>query len=539
MVDEQMSGDQLCRLMMKKRNVPLMTSWSILEQLPDLLMERRIEQHEVVLDVVRNWVKGSSNRLVFVENVGRYALYDSDHQGLLVDSVYGVHGPLHIKAEDKKTWKKVDCVLRATGLCCATTPPGGSGGKQGRQTDVTCLQSLGEVDIYLGVDWRKKYKSQTEHGIALKPAYVQKKTPKCTKYLCCDDEASLVRWLTALRLAKYGDHLAKVSRGPELSRDQTVASSPVHPPGSSSAAAVCSPCVDVSSTTSSSTDELAGTSTIRRKGSLIPALPITTQTTRFLSQQSRSGMDDVEGSQRAETLHGNRLSELPCPPPSASVTTAVDPRIPTPPSSHPTNNDTPRHGGRAPPVAEHRPPTATAATSPRDLPSPPTSANTTAADARFIIPTTLSNLPTDNGANWPANKAPATTGHRQPPTTHATPTRTASARSADGAVSGSPARSKPAPPKRSETTKLSTPDPRQTKAFIMNLDRVISQKNCKGSGGLGSLPVPLPPRPVYVDGPTYLDTDDLPPPPAELLEGLRSYRRQDVPLPPIPAPGRR
>jgi len=38
MVDEQMSGDQLCRLMMKKRNVPLMTSWSILEQLPDLLM---------------------------------------------------------------------------------------------------------------------------------------------------------------------------------------------------------------------------------------------------------------------------------------------------------------------------------------------------------------------------------------------------------------------------------------------------------------------------------------------------------------------
>jgi len=38
MVDEQISGDQLCRLMMKKRNVPLMTSWSILEQLPDLLM---------------------------------------------------------------------------------------------------------------------------------------------------------------------------------------------------------------------------------------------------------------------------------------------------------------------------------------------------------------------------------------------------------------------------------------------------------------------------------------------------------------------
>jgi len=34
------------------------------------------------MDVIRNWVKGSSNRLVFVENVARYALYDTDHQVL-------------------------------------------------------------------------------------------------------------------------------------------------------------------------------------------------------------------------------------------------------------------------------------------------------------------------------------------------------------------------------------------------------------------------------------------------------------------------
>jgi len=42
--------------------------------------ERRLEHHEHVLEVTRNWVKGSTNRLVFVENVARYALYDSDHQ---------------------------------------------------------------------------------------------------------------------------------------------------------------------------------------------------------------------------------------------------------------------------------------------------------------------------------------------------------------------------------------------------------------------------------------------------------------------------
>jgi len=38
MVDEQLSTDHLCELMMKRRNVPMMTSWSILEQLPELFI---------------------------------------------------------------------------------------------------------------------------------------------------------------------------------------------------------------------------------------------------------------------------------------------------------------------------------------------------------------------------------------------------------------------------------------------------------------------------------------------------------------------
>ena len=93
-------------------------------------------------------------------------------QGLLVDSVYDVQGQLHVKSDDKKSWKRLDCVLQTTGLCYTTPATSGGGGGSSKQirphADVTCLQSLGEVDIYLGVDWRKKYKSPTEHGIALK-----------------------------------------------------------------------------------------------------------------------------------------------------------------------------------------------------------------------------------------------------------------------------------------------------------------------------------------------------------------------------------
>jgi len=38
MVDEQLNSDHLCELMMKRRKVPMMTSWSIIEHLPELYM---------------------------------------------------------------------------------------------------------------------------------------------------------------------------------------------------------------------------------------------------------------------------------------------------------------------------------------------------------------------------------------------------------------------------------------------------------------------------------------------------------------------
>ena len=328
-------------------------------------------------------------------------------------------------------------------------------------------------------------------------------------------------------MLQYGCRLTNVSRGPELSGHQTLTNSPVPLTGAGTANAACSSGPETISSLSSSVEEHAGTSTIRRKGSLVPTLPITTQTTRLISQQSRSGADDVDGAQRTDN---HRLSDLPPPPTSANTVTA-DPRIL---SNHSADNGTSRSAAKAPPTSGHRLPAAAASTLPRDATLPPISAVTSTIDPRLT--TASSHAPSDNGANWPNNRAPANPAHRPSATTHVAATST---RAVDGAGHGSPARSKPAPPKRSETTKLSTPDPRQTKAFIMNLDRVITQKNFKGSGGLATLPVPLPPRPTYVEGPTYLDTDDLPPPPAELLEGLRSMRRQGMPLPPIPAPGRR
>lgn len=70
-------------------------------------------------------------------------------------------GPLYLKSEGKKVWKKVEFCYVSNGL--HYRPPAGKG-----KTGLTCLSALNDVCIYVAVGWRKKYKSPTEFGLSLK-----------------------------------------------------------------------------------------------------------------------------------------------------------------------------------------------------------------------------------------------------------------------------------------------------------------------------------------------------------------------------------
>jgi len=68
--------------------------------------------------------------------------------------------------------------------------------------------------------------------------------------------------------------------------------------------------------------------------------------------------------------------------------------------------------------------------------------------------------------------------------------------------------------------------------FILNLNRAIVRKQEKGvGGGAENLELPLPPPPSVNDDLSYLDLGELPPPPAELLEGLKEMWISDPPPP--------
>lgn len=62
--------------------------------------------------------------------------------------------------------------------------------------------------VYYGVGWRKKYKAPTEYCFAIKhPCLQQPKSTKYIKYVCAEDEWTLQKWMSAIRIVKYGQQL--------------------------------------------------------------------------------------------------------------------------------------------------------------------------------------------------------------------------------------------------------------------------------------------------------------------------------------------
>lgn len=69
--------------------------------------------------------------------------------------------------------------------------------------ELVCLATFDTNEVYIGLNWKKKYKSPTDHCFAIKhPRLQQPKSVKFIKFLCADDQKTLERWVTAMRIAK-------------------------------------------------------------------------------------------------------------------------------------------------------------------------------------------------------------------------------------------------------------------------------------------------------------------------------------------------
>lgn len=642
-VDERTTVGKVCEVLAKKNHVALPLNWAIVEHLPDLHMERILEDHLFVVDQLNLWTKDSRNRLVFVERPEKYSIFndpelkDAAAKGSFVPAVDGF---LHFKLDGKKTWKKIYFVLRASGLYC--NPKGKGKGA----SDLIRVQTLTGFDFYFGFDWKKYYKSPTEFGFALKMPMVQKEVPKFVRFFCVEDRKILMDWVTAFRLVKHGCQLhdsfvqaqswimtESYTLNPKVKSPYLLLAG--HQRSRSQDASIGSFLLDDKVQSDTESDVVF---THSRKNSTesgtpkksIPNLPITTSITRQLSVQNQNLARTPPQSLACSVVPGLKEDSLPNQPPGGGgdLTKFPSPKLSlfrkrtgngafdssssTLPRRWPRralldamqaersgttlekyrtlNARLLREYGGSPVVglADRNRTGATVSHSQssvcgfssqqshyaqlcfsKSLPSRMSSSSDAVLDGHDYM--TLTREMTDCRDLPPPPLLPTTPlGDTDdfafdqnlplpPPPPELTPGNCTAASSSspyllrqvdssfpavgdrpEGYPPASsprlPKSSPPVPPARSVETKLSAcaVDPR-AQHIIHDLDRVMTQKHERGADGLTNLEVP-PPYPSSSDeGYEDLGSCDFPPPPAEILESLKTLMR-NRPLPPIPLP---
>ncbi|XP_074513647.1 ras-associated and pleckstrin homology domains-containing protein 1a isoform X1 [Sebastes fasciatus] len=224
MVDERQTVRQVLDSLLEKSHCGYSPDWSLVESINELQMERIFEDHENLVENLLNWTRDSQNRLMFIERVEKYALFKNPQNYLLgrketcemternkealLEECFGgssvsvpeMEGPLWLKEDGKKSWKKRYFLLRASGIYYVPK------GKAKASRDLVCFLQLDHVNVYLGQDYKSKYKAPTDYCMVLKHPQIQKKS-QYIKYLCCDDVRTLQQWINSIRIAKYGKQL--------------------------------------------------------------------------------------------------------------------------------------------------------------------------------------------------------------------------------------------------------------------------------------------------------------------------------------------
>uniref|UniRef100_A0A8K9UPJ3 Growth factor receptor bound protein 14 n=1 Tax=Oncorhynchus mykiss TaxID=8022 RepID=A0A8K9UPJ3_ONCMY len=215
-VPTDITARDICQLFVLKNHCIDDHSWTLFEHLTHLSIERIIEDHESVMEVLSGWAMDTDSRLYFRKNYAKYEFFNKpldffpDHMviyGLLsVQQTFlnsstcpEIHGHLHAKEQGRKSWKKFYFVLRRSGLYFSN---------KGTSKEPRHLQFIAEFsdgDVYTLLSARKIHGAPTDYGFCVKST--KRGSPRDLKLLCADDEQTRTCWVTAMRLFKYGMQL--------------------------------------------------------------------------------------------------------------------------------------------------------------------------------------------------------------------------------------------------------------------------------------------------------------------------------------------
>ncbi|XP_070332219.1 growth factor receptor-bound protein 14 isoform X2 [Odocoileus virginianus] len=218
-VPSDITARDVCQLLILKNHYIDDHSWTLFEHLPHVALERTIEDHELVIEVLSNWGMEEENKLYFRKNYAKYEFFKNpmyffpEHmvsfatetngeisptqilQMFLSSSTYPeIHGFLHSKEQGKKSWKKIYFLLRRSGLYFSTK------GTSKEPRHLQFFSEFGNSDIYVSLAGKKKHGAPTNYGFCFKPNKAG--GPRDLKMLCAEEEQSRMCWVTAIRLLK-------------------------------------------------------------------------------------------------------------------------------------------------------------------------------------------------------------------------------------------------------------------------------------------------------------------------------------------------
>ncbi|XP_013876915.1 amyloid beta A4 precursor protein-binding family B member 1-interacting protein [Austrofundulus limnaeus] len=229
MVDERQTVREVLDKLFEKTHCDCSINWSLCETNPELQIERSFEDHENLVERLSAWTRHSENKIYFLLRPQKYVMFtepqlfylwkkskanlcgiNNQAKELLIKENFGgstqivpdLEGMLYLKEDGKKVWKPRYFVLRASGIYYVPK------GKTKSSSDLACFVHFDKVNIYMTSDYKQKYRAPTNFCFILKHPHIQMESPYI-KFLCCEEEHTLLLWVISIRIAKYGTILYK------------------------------------------------------------------------------------------------------------------------------------------------------------------------------------------------------------------------------------------------------------------------------------------------------------------------------------------
>ncbi|XP_063691149.1 amyloid beta A4 precursor protein-binding family B member 1-interacting protein-like isoform X2 [Bolinopsis microptera] len=233
-VEQKQTAWEVCQVLAEKNYYKPGSDWTLVEHITDLEIERELEDHEIVYDVLNSWSRDSTNKMYFRNNVRKYELFrrpqlflkpvdtyanvvdlNRECRQVLIDDFFsntantripsiGLKG-VHWLKSGKKSWRKMNFVIRDSGIYYA-----GKAKNKSQSLPWTCFSRTEENDMFLpnnNKEFKKQHKAPTEYCFLIRTKTNTREQHRSTRCICVENELQFRLWTNALRRLEYGEKL--------------------------------------------------------------------------------------------------------------------------------------------------------------------------------------------------------------------------------------------------------------------------------------------------------------------------------------------